>query len=133
MVSNAIIVVAILVVAFAFASITSATSTTTTTTPNCSGNNLIIGQKLYVNCNRVFLKTGVITNPFAWRNDAAINDAVNHYKQKDYNALDLDLYWDQFDKNGDGQLDSGTWGNLNLLNKWINEINNQGFFVVFFF
>jgi len=85
------------------------------------GAKTVVGGKLMVDGRHVFLKTACPLADFA-QND--LRSTVDVLLGKGYNNIKINLYWDHFDKNGDGQLDVS----LTTLNQLIGHIVAKGAF-----
>jgi len=77
--------------------------------------------KLKVDGQWVFLKTGCPLANFAVEN---LNGTVDVLISKGYNNIKINLYWDHFDSDGDGQLDQS----LDKVNALIDHIHANGIY-----
>ena len=77
--------------------------------------------KLLIDGQWTFLKTGCPLANFATED---LKGTVDVLKTKGYNNIKINLYWDHFDTNCDGELDKS----LNKLNELINHLADIGIY-----
>jgi len=81
--------------------------------------------RLYASGQWVFLKIAKPLRDFSRESDCqALQQALGRLRDKGYNALELNCYWHQFDRNGDGRPDVS----LQPLSRLIEAIHASGMF-----
>lgn len=85
--------------------------------PNCLRDKEIKAGKLYLNCKRVFLKTAIPLYNYATEYPVEI---ISRLKEKGYNAIRINTYWNHFDKDANGIVDQAIY--LTNLNRFIKAV-----------